>query len=60
MVKIKKFSDKLARFLSRVYVSPKHTASFTGLDKLYRTAKNQFPSVFIFVCVCVCGGGGGK
>ena len=33
------------RFLSRVYVSPKHAASFSGLDKLYRMAKNQFPSV---------------
>ena len=28
-----------------IYVSPKHTASFSGLDKLYRTAKNRFPSV---------------
>ena len=45
MVKIKKSSDKLTHFLSRVYVSPKHVASFTGLDKLYHTAKNQFPSV---------------
>ena len=45
MVKIKKSSDELDRFLSRVYVSPKHAASFSGLDKLYRTAKNQFPSV---------------
>ena len=45
MVKIKKFSDELACFLSGVYVSPKHTASFTGLDKLYRMAKNQFPSI---------------
>ena len=33
------------RFLSRVYVSPEHAASFSGLDKLYRMAKNQFPSV---------------
>ena len=45
MVKIKKSSDELTRFLSRVYVSPKNAASFTGLDKLYLTAKNQFPSV---------------
>ena len=35
----------MVRFLSRVYVSPKHAASFSGLDKLYRMAKNQFPSV---------------
>ena len=33
------------RFLSCVYVSRKHAASFSGLDKLYHTAKNQFPSV---------------
>ena len=45
MVKIKRSSDKLNRFLSRVYVSPKHAASFSGLDKLYLMAKNQFPSV---------------
>ena len=45
MVKIKKSSDELVRFLSRVYVSPKHAASFTVLDKLYSKAKNQFPSV---------------
>ena len=32
-------------FLSRVYISPEHAASFTGLDKLYRTVKDQFPSV---------------
>ena len=37
MVKIKKSSDQLNRFLSRVYISPGHAASFTGLDKLYRT-----------------------
>ena len=45
MVKIKKSSDELNCFLSRVYISPVHTASFTDLDKLYRTVKNQFPSV---------------
>ena len=45
MIKIKKLSDKLNRFLSRVYISPEHAASFTSLDKLYRTDKNQFPSV---------------
>ena len=47
MVKIKRSSDELNRFLSRVYVSTKHAASFSGLDKLYRMAKNQFPSVTI-------------
>ena len=45
MVKIKKSSDKLDPFLSRVYISPEHGASFTGLDKLFRVVKNQFPSV---------------
>ena len=35
MVKIKRSSNELNRFLSRVYVSPKHPASFSGLDKLY-------------------------
>ena len=44
MVKIKS-SDKLKSFLSRVYISPEHAARFTGLDKLYRTVKNQFPSL---------------
>ena len=32
-------------FLSHVYISPEHGASFTGLDELYRTVKNQFPSL---------------
>ena len=45
MVKIKKSSVELNRFLSRVYISPEHAASFTGLDKLYRAVKEQFPSV---------------
>ena len=45
MVKIEKSSDELNRFLSRVYISPEHAASFTGLDKLYPTVKNQFPSL---------------
>ena len=45
MIKTNKYPDELNRFLSRVYVSPEHAASFTGLDKLYRTAKNHFPSV---------------
>ena len=29
MVKIKKSSDKLNRFLSHAYISPEHAASFT-------------------------------
>ena len=34
MVKLKKKSSyKLNSFLSRVYISPEHAASFTGLDK---------------------------
>ena len=45
MVKMKKSSDELNSFLSRVYISPEHAASFTGLDKLYRAVKNQFPSL---------------
>ena len=45
MVKIKKSSDELNRFLSRVYISPEHAACFTGSDKLYRMVKNQFPSL---------------
>ena len=44
MVKIERSSDKSNRFLSRVYISPEHAASFTVLDKLYPTVKNQFPS----------------
>ena len=45
MVKIEKSSNELNHFLSRVYISPEHAASFTGLDQLYRTVKNQFPSI---------------
>ena len=45
MVKIKKSSDKLNSFLSRVYISPEHAASFTGLDKLHCAIKNQFPAI---------------
>ena len=45
MVKIKKSSDKLNSFLSHVYISPEHATSFKGLDKLYHTVKNQFPSL---------------
>ena len=43
MFKIKNTSDELNRFLSCVYISLEHAASFTGLDKLYPTVKNQFP-----------------
>ena len=45
MVKIERSSDELNRFLYRAYVSPKHATSFSGLDNLYRMAKNQFLSV---------------
>ena len=45
MVKIEKSSHELNRFLSRVYISPEHAASFTDLDKLYNMVKNQFPSL---------------
>ena len=45
VVKLYKSSNELNRFLSRVYISPGHAASSTGLDKLYHTVKNQFPSV---------------
>ena len=38
MVKIKKLSDELDRYLSRIYTVPKHAASFVGLDKLYHAA----------------------
>ena len=41
--------DKIKRstntYLSRVYESPKHPTSFSGLDKLYRIAKKEFPSI---------------
>ena len=42
MVKIGKSTN--ADF-SRVYVSPKHHASFSSLDKLYRIAKKEFPGI---------------
>ena len=45
MVKMGKSSNKFNLFLSRVYVSPGHAASFTGLDKLYHTVRNHFPVV---------------
>ena len=42
MVKIEKSSDELNRFLSRVYISLEHAASFTGVDLLYHMVKNYF------------------
>ena len=45
MVKMEKSSDELNRFLSHVYISPEHAASFTGLDKLYCMVENQFSSL---------------
>ena len=45
MVKMEKSSDELNRFLSHVYISPEHAASFTGSNKLYRMVKNQFLSL---------------
>ena len=45
MVKIEKSSNEFNGFLSRVCISPVHTASFMGLDMLYHTVKNHFPAV---------------
>ena len=45
MDKIKKSNKELKAYLSLVYESPKHLASFSGLDKLYRIAKKEFPSI---------------
>ena len=45
MVKIKKSNKELNAYLSSVYVSPEHSTSFSGLDKLYRIAKKEFPSI---------------
>ena len=45
MVKIKKSTKELNAYLSHVYVSPEHPASFSGLDKLYRVAKKDVPSI---------------
>ena len=45
MVKIKKSTKELNAYLSCVYVSSEHSASFSGLDKLYRIAKKEFPSI---------------
>ena len=42
---MEKSSEEMNPFLSRVYISPEHAASFTGLDKLYHMVKNQFPSL---------------
>ena len=42
MDKIKKSSNA---YLSRVYESPDHPASFSGLDELYGIAKIKFPSI---------------
>ena len=42
MDKIKKSTNA---YLSRVYESPEHPASFSGLDKLYRNAKKEFPNI---------------
>ena len=39
MDKMKKSDKELNAYLSRVYESPDHPASFSGLDKLYRIAK---------------------
>ena len=44
-VKIKKCTEDLNTYLSRVYLSPDHLASFNGLDKLYRIVKKEFPSI---------------
>ena len=47
MVKIKKSVDvnKLNAYLSREYTCPKYPGSFSGLDKLYREVKKEFPNV---------------
>ena len=42
MDKIKKSTNA---YLSHVYKSPDHPASFSGLDKLYRIARKEFPSI---------------
>ena len=45
MDKIKKSNEDFDGYLSRVYESPDHPTSFSGLDKLYRIAKKEFPSI---------------
>ena len=42
MDKIKK---SINSYLSHVYESPEHPASFSGLDKLYHIAKKEFPNI---------------
>ena len=42
MDKIKKSTNA---YLSHVYESPEHPTSFSGLDKLYRIAKKEFPNI---------------
>ena len=42
MDKIKRSTDA---YLSRVYESRKHPASFSGLGKLYRIARKEFPGI---------------
>ena len=42
MGKIKKSTNA---YLSRVYESSEYPASFSGLDKLYRIAKKEFPNI---------------
>ena len=45
MVKIKKSTKELNAYLSHVYVSPERPTSFSRLDKLYHTAKKEFPCI---------------
>ena len=48
MVKIKKSIvdvKKLNAYLSHVYTSPNYPGSFSGLDKLYREVRKEFPNV---------------
>ena len=45
MDKIKKSNEELNAYFSRVYESPDHPTSFSGLDKLYCIAKKEFPSM---------------
>ena len=40
-----KIKESTNAYLSRVYESRDHPASFSGLDKLYRIAKKEFPSI---------------
>ena len=48
MVKIKKSVvdvKKLNAYLSHVYTSPKYPGRFSGLGKLYRKVKKEFPNL---------------